>query len=243
MNPKDPERTQQVSEAEQEKLVAYLDGELDDATEQQMLADLGRRPELRQEADSLRKTWELLDFLPRPSPAPQFTERTMQKLQLTKVLLVRREQWWRRLAVAGWIATLLLVGLLGFAIAYYWPDRQAAADAKVQPSATKPPVETPPEFISDEDRFLRMLRGDLARTLNNLNPHLQPYERQELMRKRRQGGLIFIEELLNLAAKYKVSLQPPSPLPSREEDTPAGRLKRPTKPAGTKTGTPPAGGE
>src|SRR5437773_2053066 len=120
-------QTQRLSDTEQEKLVAYLDGELDDAAERQVVAELGVRPELRQEAESLKRTWDLLDFLPKPAPPPQFTERTMHKLQATKLLLVRREQWWKRIAVAGWVFTLGLVALLAFAAAYTWSGREKLA--------------------------------------------------------------------------------------------------------------------
>jgi hypothetical protein len=62
------------------ELVAYLDGELDvDAAhrvEQRLAAD----PAARAKAAALKKTFDLLDFLPRPEPSATFTTRTLDKL-------------------------------------------------------------------------------------------------------------------------------------------------------------------
>jgi hypothetical protein len=64
-----------------EELVSFLDGELDADATDRLEARLQRDPKLRAEAESLKKTWDLLDFLPRPEPSESFTEKTMSRLQ------------------------------------------------------------------------------------------------------------------------------------------------------------------
>ena len=234
---RDPKETQ-VSEAEREKLIAYLDGELDEAAEQQVVAELGVRPEMRREADSLKKTWELLDFLPKPAPPPQFTEQTMQKLQVTKLLLIKREQWWRRFAVIGWVATLVLVGLLGFAAAYFWPSRErfAGHDTKPQPTPSASEAKKPENMdgpgVREEQRLLLQMRLEIDRVMAELKNRTEPWEMAELQRKRRLGPLVFMEDLLKLATKYNVPLQRPllpgaGPSVPREEEPPP--IKNPKK--------------
>jgi anti-sigma factor RsiW len=61
-------------------LVAYLDGELERASNAAVESTISRDPAVRAEVDSLKKTWDLLDFLPRPDPSPHFTEKTLSKL-------------------------------------------------------------------------------------------------------------------------------------------------------------------
>jgi hypothetical protein len=38
-------------------------------------------PRVRAEAESLRRTWDLLDFLPKPEPKSDFTAKTLSKLE------------------------------------------------------------------------------------------------------------------------------------------------------------------
>jgi len=64
-----------------EELVAYLDGELGMAGNEAVEAKISVDPTVRAEADALKKTWDLLDYLPRPEPSPNFTERTLSKLE------------------------------------------------------------------------------------------------------------------------------------------------------------------
>ncbi len=68
----------------QAELVAYLDGELDEGSAQEFERRLGGDPALRSEADALKRTWELLDFLPQPEPSPMFTTRTLDKVAVLR---------------------------------------------------------------------------------------------------------------------------------------------------------------
>src|SRR5262245_19229013 len=71
-------------EQRENELVAYLDGEMDERAAHDLEQRLQTDPELRQEADTLKRTWELLDFLPQPEPTPTFTSRTLDKLTVLR---------------------------------------------------------------------------------------------------------------------------------------------------------------
>jgi negative regulator of sigma E activity len=114
-----PDKTQPLPPEEQENLSAYLDQELDEAGTEQVTAALSRRPEVRKEADSLRKTWELLDYLPRPKAPQSFTEQTLTRLNSTKGILLQQGIKWRRYAIAGWAAAVLLAAVFGFWLTYF----------------------------------------------------------------------------------------------------------------------------
>ncbi len=135
-----------LNEDEKAELVAYLDGELDDATTQAVEAKIATNPDARAELDALKQTWGMLDFLPKASPSPNFTNRTMERLTLEKVgaakktmpMPSRRFAWARRV---GWAAAVLtaLAGGYGAAL-FFWPA---------------PPA---PEPIADTDPLIRYLR-------------------------------------------------------------------------------------
>jgi anti-sigma factor RsiW len=95
-------------------LVAYLDGELGAESARSLEARLNRDPAARAEADALKRTWDLLEYLPRPEPSPSFTHRTMERLA-TQPAAGRRS--WRPWAVGlAWAAAVLLAvggGFLG----------------------------------------------------------------------------------------------------------------------------------
>lgn len=64
-----------------ENLVAYLDGEMDDAgtliIEQQLASDA----QVRREVERLSRTWELLDLLPHRRASHEFTEKTLTSIR------------------------------------------------------------------------------------------------------------------------------------------------------------------
>ena len=62
------------------ELVAYLDGELDAAAARRIEERLAADPAARAKAAALKKTFDLLDYLPKPEPSPTFTTRTLDKL-------------------------------------------------------------------------------------------------------------------------------------------------------------------
>lgn len=62
------------------ELVAYLDGELEAAAARRVEARLASDPLARARAAALKKTFDLLDYLPRPEPSTTFTTRTLDRL-------------------------------------------------------------------------------------------------------------------------------------------------------------------
>jgi anti-sigma factor RsiW len=115
-----------LSDAEREDLVAYLDGELAGEAKRQMEVRLSLDPRWRAEAEALKRTWDLLDFLPRPEPSPDFTQRTLSRLEPirkpekrpepTPVEHLKFRPRWAGLA-ASWAAVVLIAGLGGYYLA------------------------------------------------------------------------------------------------------------------------------
>src|SRR5579872_4488652 len=62
------------------ELVAYLDGELDANAARKVEARLAADPQARSRATALKKTFELLDYLPKPEASAEFTSRTLDKI-------------------------------------------------------------------------------------------------------------------------------------------------------------------
>ena len=113
-----------LNDQDRANLVAYLDGELDEPAAQELEARLHRDPAARAEAESLRKTWELLDYLPRPEPSASFTHRTLEKLAVQappdSPRLSRRRGWSRWALGIGWAAAVILAAGGGLAAAHLW---------------------------------------------------------------------------------------------------------------------------
>ncbi len=113
MNPPTP-----LDDDEHEDLVAYLDGELDEEAARSLETRLNLDASVRAEADSLKRTWDLLDYLPRPEPSPDFTHKTLTKLSTrgTRTALQpgpRVRRWLLRLA---WVAGIVATTLTGYAL-------------------------------------------------------------------------------------------------------------------------------
>jgi len=64
-----------------EELIAYLDGELSPEAEDALEGRLAQDPTLRLRLETLKRTYDLLDFLPKQEPSPDFTTRTLTKAQ------------------------------------------------------------------------------------------------------------------------------------------------------------------
>ncbi|HVS37339.1 MAG TPA: hypothetical protein VMS17_17390 [Gemmataceae bacterium] len=99
---------------EQADLVAFLDGELTGDARRAVETKISLDPAVRAEAATLKKTWDLLDFLPKPAPSPSFTNRTMEKLAPIRARAALRSP--RPFLVgAGWAAALLAAVAAGYA--------------------------------------------------------------------------------------------------------------------------------
>ena len=66
------------------ELVAYLDGELDAEAARKVEARLATDPAARARAAALKKTFDMLDYLPKAEPSPSFATRTLDKLPAIK---------------------------------------------------------------------------------------------------------------------------------------------------------------
>jgi anti-sigma factor RsiW len=120
-----------LNEDEKADLVAYLDGELDEAATQAVEAKIAADPDARAELDALKQAWGMLDYLPKASPSPNFTNRTMERLTLENVgvaanktmPMARRVGWPIAL---GWSAAVLVAVSAGYmATTYLWPTPAA----------------------------------------------------------------------------------------------------------------------
>ena len=106
-----------LSDRERADLVAYLDGELKGEAARKVETQLALNPGARAEADALKRTWELLDFLPRPEPSVDFTHRTVSQIvpvgagAKAAATVPYRRPW---LFSAGWAAAVLMAALTGY---------------------------------------------------------------------------------------------------------------------------------
>jgi hypothetical protein len=119
-----------MSDDERAQLVAYLDGELPEQTARTLEARLNRDPAARAEAEALRKTWELLDYLPHAEPSPSFTNRTVERLSALRPAHSAssgRWRWW--LGIPSWAAAVLLCGVAGYAgMMHFYPKEPSTED-------------------------------------------------------------------------------------------------------------------
>jgi hypothetical protein len=122
---------QRLNPEERANLAAYLDGELTENESRVIATKLSLSPTARREVESLKKAWELLEFLHRPKASLIFSERTLTSV---RALESRALSWhqaagaWldhaRKLAVCLFVAAVSLG--LGFALTRYaWPDPAA----------------------------------------------------------------------------------------------------------------------
>src|SRR5438552_2488606 len=105
-----------LSEEDREELVAYLDGELDEEQASSVEAKISMNPTLRAEAETLKRAWDMLDYLPKPEPSPNFTNRTLDRISVRDTANALRpprkiKRW---LLAAGWAAALVLSVLGGY---------------------------------------------------------------------------------------------------------------------------------
>jgi anti-sigma factor RsiW len=103
-----------LNDDERADLVAYLDGQLDDQKAQEIAARLSLDSRVRAEADALNRVWDLLDYLPKAEPSPNFTHRTLERVTALRPVVrpASRRRW---VLVAGWAAAVLLALTTGFA--------------------------------------------------------------------------------------------------------------------------------
>src|SRR5258708_29854858 len=109
-----------LTEQERADLVAYLDGEMDENGARAMEARINSDPAIRAEAEALKRTWDLLDYLPSQDPSPSFTHRTLERVsglqpRLAQAAAPAKRRPWRSVAPGlGWAAAVLLAARIGF---------------------------------------------------------------------------------------------------------------------------------
>lgn len=115
-----------LNEDEKAELVAYLDGELDETASLAVEAKVAADPDARAELDALKQTWGMLDYLPKASPSPNFTHRTLERLTLENVPAPKTMPMPGRrrsgLVAACWAAAVLFAFGVGYlAATRFWP--------------------------------------------------------------------------------------------------------------------------
>jgi hypothetical protein len=124
-----------LNDDDRANLVAYLDGELDQQAARAVEERLSTDSEARTEASTLKKTWELLDHLPRTQPSTAFTSRTLQRISALRPPMAPSgaDHWWQPWALGiGWGTAVCLAAVLGFIMisrVYPPPLRNAVAEA------------------------------------------------------------------------------------------------------------------
>lgn len=122
---------QRLSPAERGNLVAYLDGELNEAEGRALATKLSLSPTARREVEALEKTWELLEQLPRPAASGDFTERTLTEVRQLEEAGGRFEDAFvttasRLSRAAFWVVGAAAAFGLGYAAALWaWPNPTA----------------------------------------------------------------------------------------------------------------------
>jgi anti-sigma factor RsiW len=123
---------QPLDESDREELIAYLDGELSQTDAQTVEKRLNTDPRFRAEADALRKTYNLLDYLPKPEPTANFTERTLTRVTSARPVLSagRGRQWSGWL---GWAAAVVIAVVVGYTGATWLPSSMKPGSGDLSP--------------------------------------------------------------------------------------------------------------
>ncbi len=125
----------QSSKITDEELIAYLDGELEDAACRRIEQLLMTDPQIRRRLQELERCWELLDQLEPPPDDERLTRSTLEMVAVEAAREVEQSppMWgkkaWFRLLLA--LFSLLLAGAVGFGLGWWAapdPDRQLLED-------------------------------------------------------------------------------------------------------------------
>jgi len=120
-----------LSPTERANLVAYLDGELNDAEARAIATKLTSSATARRELELLEKTWDLLDHLPRPKASEALTTRTLTQMRQIAEQGGQIESAFRGVALhagrlGAALAASVVAALVGFALTQWaWPNPTA----------------------------------------------------------------------------------------------------------------------
>jgi anti-sigma factor RsiW len=140
-----------LSDEQRAELVAYLDGELPKPAAQAMEAKINTDPRMRAEVETLRRTWELLDYLPKPEPKAGFASRTLDRVSTIRMPTFQfpAGAWkrgagsrWRHWTFGiGWAAAVLVAALAGYGSGRLLSSRTGLPDntatTEIQPQLVK----------------------------------------------------------------------------------------------------------
>ena len=112
-------------------LVAYLDGELDEAATQNVEQVLAESLVARHDVDMLSRTWDLMNVLPGVKASEEFTRKTLSSIRAetssswgSDPAVARNVR--RAGTMAAWAASLVVCGVVGFQATRNWvPDETA----------------------------------------------------------------------------------------------------------------------
>lgn len=167
--------TPALDSTDRDNLVAYLDGELDAQSALTLEAKLQRDPRARAEAEQLKKTWEMLDFLPRPAVPASFTQQTLERITRLDGKAPRKSSpllaWW----TAGgwgwrvaWAAGIIVACLAGFAMGRNIP-RRGQALAAASPDINAEVLVREQRLLENRRLYERVESVDFIKELANPN--------------------------------------------------------------------------
>jgi anti-sigma factor RsiW len=143
----------------EERLVGYLDGELDAAEATRIEQALAADPRVRRELWQLERSWELLDELPRTEVDDSFTRSTVEMIAVRAEadLAAAQAQLPKRQRRARWLAIGVL---LGAAAAGFLAMAAVSHRANQRLLEDLPIVEKLDQYRDAEDiEFLRLLKA------------------------------------------------------------------------------------
>ena len=207
-----------LNDRDRENLTAYLDGELDPKSAQDLEAKINLDPEARKEVDALKQTWGLLDYLPKVEPSNGFLHRTMERLSLEtmgKALKYdsrtkRRARYWVK--IAGWSVAFLLALGAGFGLGQIlFPQIQQVAEAE-GPTPPETPVVRTQHGPTDQDWM-----NDQPKVQRDRYALLKDNEKKDFVAKLRQEDRQRHAEWV-IARRFWKELEKGVPLPGKLAD-------------------------
>jgi anti-sigma factor RsiW len=109
-----------LSAEQRENLVAYLDGELDEAATQQVEQVLAESVVARHDVDMLSRTWDLMNVLPGVKASEEFTRKTLSSIRAAESPRsspfghAAAKNLKRGLTLVIWAAVVVGAAVLGF---------------------------------------------------------------------------------------------------------------------------------
>jgi len=106
-----------LSDDDWAEITAYLDGELDAKRSRAVESRISKDAAVRAEVEALRKTWQMLDYLPQPAPSTTFASRTLEKVSVLRPAVIKTKEPRFRIPwafAACWAAAVLIAGSIGF---------------------------------------------------------------------------------------------------------------------------------